>query len=44
MDGNRAGEYVKLYESLGDKARAEPETLDRVAVDERATCLLTAFD
>ena len=44
VEAERAGEYVELYESLGEEVRVDSVTLDLLASEGCATCLLTACD
>lgn len=44
VEAERAGEYVELYESLGDEVRVEPVTPDLMVAEECATCLLATCD
>jgi hypothetical protein len=44
VEGERADEYVELYESLGDEVRVEPVAPDLMVAEECATCLLAACD
>jgi hypothetical protein len=42
VDADRAGEYIELYESLGEEVRVEPVMPGSTSSEECSTCLLGA--
>jgi len=44
VEAERAGEYVELYESLGEEVRVELVTHDLLTPEGCATCLLATCD